>query len=133
MARAASRTRSSAAPKPPRVSLEYESVDIPPRYVEGVQGLVTAKGAVQIYFYSDYVVPPATLEAKTRLREADADGVSVDMRIEDPYGIQGGDVRMVRRVEANLVLSAAALRDLNTWTGQILKQIEIQASQQQPT
>lgn len=134
MARAAApKARPPAAPKPPRVSVEYESMDIPPRYVEGVQGMATPKGAVQIYFFSDYILPPpAGPGARAAIAGADAEGMTLDIRIEDPYGVQSGQLRVVRRVEANLVLSLAAVQDLHNWTGQFLQKAAEQAAPSHP-
>ena len=124
MARAATR------PKPPKVTVEYESLDVPPRYAEGVQGLITTKGAVQMYFFSDFVTPPASIEPTVRFGDTDAGGdVRVDMKIDDPYGLKGGKLRVTRRIEANLVLPLNALRELHTWTGQLIQQLEKQAGE----
>ena len=108
MARAVART------KPPRVTVEYESLDLPPRYVEGVQGMVTSKRSVQLYFFSDLITPPAQLEPTARMRDADTgEGVTVDMTLDDPYGLLTGHIRVKRRIEANLVLPATTLRELH--------------------
>ena len=120
--------RAAARPKPPKVTVEYESLDVPPRYVEGVQGLVTNKGAVQMYFFSDLVTPPPRLDPTVRIGDADSEGdIAVDMKIDDPYGLKDGNLRVTRRIEANLVLPVAALRDLHAWSGQLIQQLEKQA------
>lgn len=120
--------RAAARSKPPKVTFEYESLDIPPRYVEGVQGVVTAKGAVQIYFFSDFVTPPPRLEPTVRIGDADTEGdVAVDMKLDDPYGLKNANIRVTRRIEANLILPVTALRELHAWSGQLIQQLEKQA------
>ena len=120
--------RVTTRPKIPKANIEYEALDAPPRYVEGVQGLVTNKGAVQIYFFTDFVTPPPRLDPEVRTRDTDSDGeFSVDMKIDDPYGMKDGNIRVTRRIEANLVLTVAALRDLHVWSGQLIQQLEKQA------
>ena len=122
--------RAEARSKPPKVTVEYESLDVPPRYVEGVQGLVTTKGAIQMYFFSDFVTPPPRLEPTVRFGDADPEGdVRVDMKLDDPYGLKGESLRVTRRIEANLVLPVSALRELHAWSGQLIQQLENQAGE----
>ena len=106
-------------PKPPEINVEYENLDTPPRYVEGVQGLITPKGAVQVYFYSDLIVPPQEIETSaTKAAEGTAD---LQIKIEDPYSLSTGSIHIVRRIEANLILPIGAVQDLHNWTAQFLQ------------
>ena len=111
----------------PRIEIEYENLEMPPRYVEGMQGLPTAQGGLQCYFFSDYVLPPPKLSPETRTRE-DEGSVSIDIRLQDPYGLQGGSVRILRRVEANIVLSETAARILHSTLGQLIEQMASQGA-----
>ena len=108
-------------PKPPKCRIEYENLDMQPRYVEGVQGVPTPRGSVQCYLFSDYVIPPETIVPKTRRLSKNI----VNIEIQDPYGLQCDQVRIVRRVEANVILSEAAARELHRWLGEYLEQMAI--------
>ena len=110
-------------PETPSIRIDYENLDMPPRYVEGAQGIPTPKGALQCYLFSDYVVPPQTMVPEAKTRKEGENAFAVDMRVQDPYGLQGGQMRIVRRVEANVILSEAAARELHTWLGQVLGQM----------
>ncbi len=106
-------------PKLPEYRIKYENLDMPPRYVEGVQGIPTPKGSVQCYLFSDYVMPPEMIEPKaTRVNEN-----ILNIEIQDSYGLQRDQVRMVRRIEANVILSQAAARELHRWLGEYLEQM----------
>ena len=113
-----------AADEIPTFEIEYENLDMPPRYVEGIQGIFTAQGGVQCYLFSDYVVPPSTIVPDVRRQEHGEEGVSVSLRVQDPYGAQSGVTRIVRRVEANIILSEPALQVLHSWLSQMIGQLE---------
>lgn len=132
-ARTPRRDRSSTATaRPPKMVVTYESLDVPPQYVEGVQGLLTAKEAVQMYFFTDYIMPPATLEPETTIKEAGQDTLTVNVDIRDPYGMQSGEIHVTRRIEANLILSVRVLRELRDWADHLLQQAQEGAAKRQP-
>ena len=115
--------RSASRPKPPDVVIEYENLEASPSYIEGIHGLVTPKGAVQMYFYSDYVTPPLRLEPETSLPEADEEQ-GFRVKVDNPYQTMSGGVRIVRRIGANLVVTPNVLREIHTWMGNLLQGME---------
>lgn len=112
----------------PRVKVEYANLDIPPRYVEGIHGVLTAQGGVHCNFYSDFITPHPDIEPELRRRTDQEGNLTVDMNVPDPYGIQKGEVRIVRRIEASVILSETAARALHSWLGQMIERLASRTS-----
>lgn len=114
--------RTIARPVSPKVVFEYENIDAPPTYVEGVQGVITPKGALQIHFFFDYMKPPSELTAKVNQRPAKNDDTrALEVKIANPYEATKGEVHLTRRLEANLILSKGVARELHTWLDTMLE------------
>lgn len=109
---------------PSTVTLEYESLDSPPRYVEGVQGLVTNKGAVQMYFFSDLFTPPPEIHSNVSTIPRIDGAVTINASIDDPYGLKSKNVLIKRRIEANLILSLSTLKEIRDWSTRLIQEEE---------
>ena len=115
---------------PRKIVIEYEGTDLPPVYVEGAQGMTTPKGFLQVSFFSEYVKARGNLGAKVMETAESAGVTSMRIQAEDPYGLDKGEMRIVRRIEANLILSPPALRDIVSWLQ--LKLHELEQKDQRP-
>ena len=110
---------------PTKAVIEYEGVDLPPVYVEAAQGMNTPKGSLQMSFFSEYMKPRENLGA-TIASVGEPAGTAETMRIqtEEPYGLDKGSIRIVRRIEANLILPLPFLRQLVPWLQERLNDLE---------
>ncbi len=109
---------------PTKAVIEYEGTDIPPVYVEGAQGMHTPQGALQMSLYSEYVKPRENLTATVADTSVPAGTRAMRIRTEEPYGLDKGSIRIVRRIEANLILTPPFLRRLVPWLQQQLHDLE---------
>ena len=103
--------------------VEYQNDDLPPVYVESAQGIRTARGSLQVTFFSDYISHHQDTAIQLRTPPDQPPG-TVDVGIEDPFRLAEGDIRLVRRVEANLILTLPALKALIPWLEIKLKELE---------
>ena len=116
---------SKPAPSPPTGAVvQYENLDLPPAYVEGVQGMATPQGALQVSFYSEFLKPhdevACELEATV---QPEVSGIALRVEAKDPFGLDGGQLRIVRRIEANLVFTVPALKAVVPWLQQKLNEL----------
>ena len=103
--------------------VEYQNDDLPPVYVESAQGIRTPRGSLQVTFFSDYIRHHQDTVIQLRT-PADQPPGTVDVGVEDPFRLAEGDIRLVRRVEANLILTLPALKALIPWLEIKLKELE---------
>ena len=104
--------------------IEYEGAEHPPVYVEAAQGMNTPKGSLQLSFFSEYMKPRENLGA-TIVNVAEIGGAAkMNIQTEEPYGLDKGSIRIVRRIEANLILPLPFLRQLVPWLQDRLNDLE---------
>ena len=116
----------NAPPKgPPNVVIEYENADLTPVYVEEAQGIRTQRGACQISFYSQYLKPLSEVQSKLNVGERAAGSTAVTMELghADPFGLDTESITIVRRVEANLILTAPVLQSIIPWLQKMLDEL----------
>ena len=125
--------RGSKSSRSPKVVLEYENMDLAPTYVEGAQGMRTPLGSLQVSFYSEYIKPIESLELPVETQAA-SDDTSVTLKVlqRDPFIAETQQVRMVRRIEANVILTLPALQALIPWLQQKLNEMEKHDSSNAP-
>ena len=98
------------------VKIKYENADIPPRYVDGAQGLVNQKGVLQFSLYSEFM--KQTDEINTDAKQIQGDSPSeltINLSKADPFGLDTGHITITRRIEGNFVITAQALRSIINW------------------
>ena len=109
----------------PTAIVQYDNVDIPPVYVEGAQGLLTPQGALQIAFFSEYIKPLAEVRTSVAAEAVhDGEAVTISFSAQDPFGLDGKQIHLIRRVEAHLVLTEAGVRQLLPWLHQKLDEMQ---------
>ena len=125
--------RGSKSSQSPKVVLEYENLDLAPTYVEGAQGMRTPLGALQVSFFSEYIKPIEPLELPVETHAA-SDNTSVSLKVlqRDPFLSEAQQIRMVRRIEANVILTLPALQALIPWLQQKLDEMEMHDSSNAP-
>lgn len=121
-------------------NIEYQNDDISPVYVENVQGVPTSRGSLQMMFFSDYIthhkdglsVALQKVEGPVAdpLPDQPSRAVSVEIG-DDPYGLMRGDVRVVRRIEANIVMTLPALKALVPWLNLQIQALEATSARPQ--
>ena len=107
----------------PSAVVQYENADAPPAYVESVQGMLTPQGALHLSFFSEYLKHRAELPAKVHPR-IDSGGKGLEVLPGDPFGFDGKEICLVRRVEANLIMTDEAVRRLLPWLQTKLNEME---------
>ena len=109
-------TKRLMKPKVENVKIEYENTDLPPRYIEGAQGLVTQKGTLQFSLHSEFVkhIDEINTEA-TQIQSESQSGVTINLSQADPFGLDTGRITLTRRIEGNFVITAPALRSIIDW------------------
>ena len=116
------------AGKPPmttKIVVKYENLDLPPAYVEGAQGMRTSQGALHVSFYSEYVKSKEEIRTSITLPDpSSGDPQTVQVTVPDPFQRDDGEIRIVRRVESNLVFTTPVLRSLIPWLQQKLLELE---------
>ena len=103
-----------------RVVVEYENLDIPPAYVESVQGAPSPHGVLHASFFSERIKGLETLSGTMKVREGEEGRTSISSTIADPFGMDGEELRVIRRVEANLIFTPDAIERLIPWLQQHL-------------
>ena len=125
--------RGSKSSRSPKIVLEYENMDLAPAYVEGAQGMRTPLGALHVSFYSEYIKPIESLELPVETQSV-SDDTSVTLKVfqPDPFIAEAQKIRMVRRIEANVILTLPALQALIPWLQQKLDEMEKHDSSNAP-
>ena len=101
-----------------KVTLEYENLDLPPSYVDGVQGMLSPnKDVLHVSFFSDRTASLSKLSASATMSE---DGQTFKADLGDSFGLDTGNVRLIRRVEANLIFTQDSLERIIPWLQQQL-------------
>ena len=114
-----------------KIAIEYENLDLPPAYVDSAQGVVTGKGILQLALYSESTKPLASLSGGVEaIQDRGSGTVDVRVRNVDPFGLDGEQVTLVRRVEANLFITERGLADLIPWLQTKLDELRRKASRQ---
>ena len=110
---------------PTKANIEYEGTDLTPVYVEAAQGIKTPRGAFQLSFYSEFIKSRDRLGARIEPIGEHGNSTTVRMNADDPYGLSKGEpLKIVRRIEANLILTIPALRSIIPWLQSKLKELE---------
>ena len=121
-------------PKSPRRRagvVEYQNDDLAPVYVESVQGVSTPRGSLQMMFFSDYISHHK--DAPILLTQApDQPPGTLDVKTEDPFRLAEKDIRIVRRVEANLIMTLPALKALVPWLQIKIEELESKITPEAP-
>ena len=111
--------------QPSDVTVEYENFDLPSVYVEGAQGMVTSQRALHISFYSERMKSRTELRGKAERKGSAAQGVETyEVKVEDPFFSSEGEVRIVRRIEASMFVTASTLRNLIPWLQKKLEEMQ---------
>ena len=103
--------------------MEYQNDDLAPVYVESVQGVATSRGSLQMMFFSDYVSHHKDTPIKLT-QPPDQPPGTLDVQSEDPFRFAEQDIRIVRRVEANLIMTLPALKALVPWLQLKIQELE---------
>ena len=106
--------------------VEYENLDLDPAYVEFVQGMVSPGGVLHISFFNDRIKGLDRLSGKAVTRAVQQDVVDVSTAMPDPFGLDGNEIKITRRVEANLILNADAVERLIPWLQAKLNEMRAQ-------
>ena len=114
------------ANRPRHKVIEYENDDLAPVYVESVQGMRTGRGSLQIMFFSDYIGHQKNATELTVTTPPGKPPGTVDINVGDPFRAADGSFRVVRRIEANLILSLPALKALVPWLQLKIDELESQ-------
>ena len=110
---------SRSRPSVGSVVIEYENSDNTPVYVEGAQGVLTPKGSLQVSFYSENMRPKTNLSTTL-----DQSGTVVNVKTEDPFGLDVGEIHIVRRIEADLILTLPTLKAVTAWFNNKIGEME---------
>ena len=97
------------------VIVEYENLDTPPAYVESVQGMVSPNGVLHVSFFSERIKGLETLSGSLTAQQLEEGQMSASTTIPDPFGLDGKEIRLLRRVEANLIFTPDAIERLIPW------------------
>lgn len=108
----------------PSAVVQYDNADAPPAYVESVQGMLTPQGALHLSFFSEYLKHRAEIPARVLPRSTDSGEKGVEVSPGDPFGFDGEEICVVRRVEANLIMTEEAVRRLLPWLQTKLNEME---------
>ena len=77
--------------------------------------MVTPNGVLYVSFYSDRFKEMGDFSSEVTSSQNRENSVSVSLRFPDPFGLDNGELRMARRIEANLIFTPAALERLIPW------------------
>ena len=114
-------TRSNQNKHVANAILEYENLDLPPAYVDGAQGVLSpSKDVLHVSFFSERM---AGSEELTAYATPSQDGKTFGANVGDPFGVDTNEVRVIRRVEANLIFTPEALKQLIPWLKQKLNEL----------
>lgn len=112
-------TRSNQNKHVANAILEYENLDLPPAYVDGAQGVLSpSKDVLHVSFFSERT---AGLPKLSVTPKKIGDGKSYKANFGDSFGLDTGNVRFTRRVEANLIFTQKSLEKIIPW---LQKQLE---------
>ena len=114
---------------PANLVFEYQGLDDQrPVYVDGAFGQRTPRGALHVVLYSEYWKPSSESSVPARpipnVQPVEVKGddvqqtVTLQIQAQDPgpyQAAEGGDVRIVRQVEASLILTKEGLDTLIPW------------------
>jgi len=81
-----------------QITIEYENLDLPPAYVESAQGMPSQGGVLHVSFFSDRVAALEKISGPLQLHE-DGKTKTLGANLGDSFGMDKGDVRVIRRVE----------------------------------
>ena len=109
---------------PRRIVVQYENLDLSPAYVEGAQGMRTSKGALHVSFYSEYVKSKEEISIDIESSVSSSDAVSTTVSAPDPFISDDGEIRLVRRVESNLIFTVPVLQSLIPWLQTKLQELD---------
>ena len=110
-----------------RAEVEYVAEDTWPVYVNGCHGLSETHGVLMVSFYSEHIQPtPALVIEGATSPGRTPDERKVDLPAPDPYQLASGKVRIVRRVEANLVMTLPTVKSMVDWLQKKIKEMEEQ-------
>lgn len=104
--------------------VEYENLDLPPAYVEAAQGMPTPQGALHVSFYSERIGCLTNLEGQVEFNDNESGMSGMRIGVGSPFGVNGEQVRLIRRVEANLIFTPRALESLIPWLQQQLRSLQ---------
>ena len=106
-----------APTKSPTAVIQYENMEaLAPVYAEGAQGMLTSNGSLHVSFYSEYIKPKSRLEPQSRNAvQQDQNSLTVQFEAPDPFGLDQGNVEIVRRIETSVVITKPFLVRLIPW------------------
>ena len=108
-----------------RAVIEYENLDVSPAYVEGAQGVKTPQGALHVSFYSEFFKHKNVL--KPRIARSGNDGGTTTYTVTDApdaFGLDAGDITIVRRIESSMIMTVPTLRAIVPWLQMKLNELE---------
>ena len=106
-------------------SVELENADIPPVSVDGAQGVLFQKDLIKIMFYSDRLKALPTLGKQGELSTEKEGKTRVSVSVENPFGLDRGEVNITRRVEAHLIFTVSALESIVPWLQERLDEMRL--------
>jgi len=107
--------------------VEYENLDLAPAYVEGAQGMPTPQGALHVSFYSEFLRTKDKLLSKIVEQENPDGSVTCEITgVPDAFGLDKGDLTIVRRIESSLIMTVPTLRVIVPWLQAKLNELEKQ-------
>lgn len=106
-----------------RMVVEYENLDLPPAYVESVQGAPSPHGVLHVSFFSERIKALETLSGEVTMRQLEGGVTNITSKVPDPLGLDSKELRIVRRVEANLIFTSEGIERLIPWLQQQLDEM----------
>ena len=107
-----------------QITIEYENLDLPPAYVESAQGMPSPQGVLHVSFFSERIASVEKLSGTAAFRDKSENTGHVGIRVGEPFGTDEGNIRLVRRVEANLIFTSETIRKLIPWLQNHLDSME---------
>ena len=98
-----------------KTTVEYENLDLPPVYVESVQGMISPSGMLHVSFFTDSIKGRNIITSDAEVQEEEEGVVGVIFKTLEPFGLDGDEVCIRRRVEANMILNTDAVARLIPW------------------
>ncbi len=102
-----------------KATLEYENLDLPPVYVDGAQGTLSPNKDVLHVSFSERIAGLPSLSVNTEIIESQ-DNKTCQANFGDCFGLDTGNIHLIRRVEANLIFSRHSLEGIISWLQQQL-------------
>ncbi len=105
-------------PKKFTVSVEMKNLDMPYGLVEGAQGMMTPNGNLAVSFYSETTRSKEKLTASSPVNVLDDGSAKSQANLPEPFGLDKGEMEIVRVVEANLIFTEKSLQLIINWLQQ---------------